>query len=298
MRLLSFFRPGTGARALGVDLGGQVGDLSAWGAAYPELQSMEALVAAGRDGLGLARRGRDELSRRTLTQFLYPAASLRVDAPLRRPGKIIGIGLNYRDHAIELNMPVPARPVVFAKFANAIVGPGEAVVMPPETARLDYEAELAVVIGRPARRVPLEAALDHVFGYACANDVSARDLQFQDSQWTPGKVCDTFLPLGPYIATADAVPEPQNLRIRLYVNGELRQDSSTAQMIFGVAELVHRLSQTMTLEPGDLILTGTPPGVAQGMKPEPRWLRPGDRLRVEIDEVGALENPVAAEPRG
>lgn len=295
MRLLSFFRPGTGVRALGVDLGDQVGDLSAWGAAHPELQSLEALVASGADGLALARRGRDELSRRTLPQFLHLAAGLRIDAPLRRPGKIICIGLNYRDHAIESNMPIPTRPIVFAKYANAIVGPGEAVVKPPETQKLDYEAELGFLIGRTARRVPLAAALDHVFGYACVNDVSARDLQLQDSQWLPGKACDTFLPFGPYVATTDAVPDPQNLRIRALVNGQVMQDSTTAQMIFGVAELVHRLSQTMTLEPGDLIITGTPPGVGMGRKPEPYWVQPGDVMRIEIEGLGALENPVAAE---
>lgn len=295
MRLLSFIRPAAGVRALGVDLGDHVGDLSAWGAAHPELQSMEAVIAAGADGLALARKGRDDLSRRTQPQFLHAAAAVKIDAPLRRPGKIICIGLNYRDHAIESNMPIPTRPIVFTKYANAIVAPGETVVKPPETQKLDYEAELGFIIGRTAKRVTMEAALNHVFGYACVNDVSARDLQLQDSQWLPGKACDTFLPFGPYIATADSVPDPQNLRIRAIVNGQVMQDSNTAQMIFGVAELVHRLSQTITLEPGDLVITGTPPGVGMGRKPDPYWVQPGDVMRIEIEGLGALENPVVAE---
>ncbi len=295
MRLLSFFRPGTTQPALGVDLGDHVGDLGAWGSDYAELQSMAALIAAGRPGLELARQGREALAWGTRPECLQPAASLRVDAPLRHSGKIIGIGLNYRDHAREANMPVPVRPILFAKYANTIVGPGEPVVRPAGVTQLDYEAELGVIIGSRARRVPLASALEHVFGYACTNDISARDLQFQDSQWQPGKTCDTFLPFGPYVVTAEAVPDPQNLRIRTLINGEVCQDSNTAQMVFSVAELIHRLSQTITLEPGDLILTGTPHGVGLARKPQPYWLQAGDRMRVEIEGLGALENPVAGE---
>jgi 2-keto-4-pentenoate hydratase/2-oxohepta-3-ene-1,7-dioic acid hydratase in catechol pathway len=174
-----------------------------------------------------------------------------------------------------------------------VVGPGADVVVPPDAEKIDYEAELAVVIGRRASAVPTGEALDHVAGYTCANDVSSRSLQFRSSQWLLGKAIDTFLPLGPYLVTADEVPDPQALGIRCLVNDELRQSSDTGQMIFGVAELVSFTSRTITLEPGDVLITGTPAGVAMAADP-PRYLRPGDRMRIEIDGVGELDNTVRA----
>ncbi|MGZ4114600.1 MAG: fumarylacetoacetate hydrolase family protein, partial [Actinomycetota bacterium] len=188
-------------------------------------------------------------------------ADVRPLAPVPRPGKIVCIGLNYRDHALEAGLPLPEVPILFPKFANSVIGPGEAILLPPETTEPDYEAELAVVIGRTARRVRVDEALGYVGGYTCANDVSARDLQNRTSQWMLGKAIDTFLPCGPWLVTADEVPDPQSLGIRLRLNGRELRSSSTAEMVFGVAELVAFVSRTCTLEPGDLIATGTPPGV-------------------------------------
>jgi 2-keto-4-pentenoate hydratase/2-oxohepta-3-ene-1,7-dioic acid hydratase in catechol pathway len=220
-----------------------------------------------------------------------PLAGLRLLAPVPRPGKIVCVGLNYRDHANETSQPIPSEPVLFSKYANSVVGPGADVVVPPDAEKIDYEAELAVVIGRRASAVPNGEALDHVAGYTCANDVSSRSLQFRSSQWLLGKAIDTFLPLGPYLVTADEVPDPQALGIRCLVNDELRQSSDTGQMIFGVAELVSFTSRTITLEPGDVLITGTPAGVGMAADP-PRYLRPGDRMRIEIDGVGELDNTV------
>jgi 2-keto-4-pentenoate hydratase/2-oxohepta-3-ene-1,7-dioic acid hydratase in catechol pathway len=222
-----------------------------------------------------------------------PLAELRLLAPVPRPGKIVCVGLNYRDHANETGQPIPSEPVLFSKYANSVDGPGADVVVPPDAEKIDYEAELAVVIGRRASAVPTGEALDHVAGYTCANDVSSRSLQFRSSQWLLGKAIDTFLPLGPYLVTADEVPDPQALGIRCLVNDELRQSSDTGQMIFGVAELVSFTSRTITLEPGDVLITGTPAGVAMAADP-PRYLRPGDRMRIEIDGVGELDNTVRA----
>jgi 2,4-diketo-3-deoxy-L-fuconate hydrolase len=220
-----------------------------------------------------------------------PLSSARVLAPVPRPGKVVCIGLNYRDHAAESGQPLPEEPILFPKFANSVVGPDAPIVVPPETEQPDYEAELAVVIGRPASRVRERDALAHVAGYTCANDVSARDLQFRGSQWMLGKAIDTFLPCGPWLVTADEITDPQALAIRCSIDGEVLQDSSTAQMVFGVAELVMFVSRTMTLEPGDLLVTGTPPGVGFARTP-PRWLRHGERVRVEIEGIGTLTNPV------
>jgi 2,4-didehydro-3-deoxy-L-rhamnonate hydrolase len=222
-----------------------------------------------------------------------PLAEVRLLAPVPRPGKIVCVGLNYRDHAKETGQAIPTEPVLFPKFANSVVGPGADVVVPPEAEQVDYEAELAVVIGRRASAVPAADALDHVAGYACANDVSARSLQFRSGQWLLGKAIDTFLPLGPWLVTADEVPDPQALGIRCLVNDELRQDSDTGQMVFGVAELIGFISRTLTLEPGDLLVTGTPSGVGMAADP-PRFLAPGDRMRVEIDGLGQLDNTVRA----
>jgi 2,4-diketo-3-deoxy-L-fuconate hydrolase len=214
--------------------------------------------------------------------------------PIARPGKIVAIGLNYEDHAEETGAPIPDKPVVFGKYPNTIVGPGAPIRIPPITEQVDYEAELAVVIGERAKNVSEAEALDYVFGYANSNDVSARDLQFSEGgQWTRSKSIDTFLPLGPYVATRDEVPDPQNLYIRAILNGETVQDGTTAKMIFSVAELVSFLSRGMTLEPGDVIITGTPPGVGMARDPQ-LWMKPGDEITIEIEGLGTLTNPVEA----
>lgn len=213
--------------------------------------------------------------------------------PIERPGKIVCVGLNYRDHAEEQGAPLPERPILFAKWPNAVIGPGEPIVIPPITEKVDYEAELGVVIGSRIRGVSVENALEAVAGYLCVNDVSARDLQFGDGQWTRGKSPDTFCPLGPRLVPAAEVPDPQALRIRAILNGETMQESTTAMMVFGVAELIAFISQAITLEPGDLIATGTPAGVGVFREP-PVFMRPGDEITIEIEELGALTNPVRA----
>jgi 2-keto-4-pentenoate hydratase/2-oxohepta-3-ene-1,7-dioic acid hydratase in catechol pathway len=215
-------------------------------------------------------------------------------APVPRPGKIVCIGLNYRDHAAESNMQIPEKPVVFSKFSTAVIAPGEPVVLPATSTQVDYEAELAVVIGRHAKHVTADRAYDYVLGYTAFNDVSARDFQFGDGQWQRGKSCDTFAPMGQTIVTTDQLGDPHKLSIKLVLNGQTMQDSNTDQLIFGVPALIEFLSQSMTLEPGDVIATGTPSGVGFARKP-PVFLKPGDQMEVLIEGMGGLGNPVVSE---
>lgn len=215
-------------------------------------------------------------------------------APVPRPAKILCIGLNYRDHAAESKMPIPEKPVVFSKFSTCVIAPGEAVVLPSTSQQVDYEAELAVVIGRRAKHVTADRAYDYVLGYTAFNDVTARDFQFGDGQWQRGKSCDTFAPMGQSIVTADAVPDPHKLPIKLTLNGQTMQESNTDQLIFGVPALIEFISQTITLEPGDVIATGTPAGVGFARKP-PVFLKPGDRMEVMIEGVDGVGNPVISE---
>jgi 2-keto-4-pentenoate hydratase/2-oxohepta-3-ene-1,7-dioic acid hydratase in catechol pathway len=213
---------------------------------------------------------------------------------ITRPGKIVCVGLNYRDHAEEGGLELPEAPLLFAKWPNTLIGDGDPIVLPPESTQVDYEAELGVVIGAIARRVAERDALDHVEGYICLNDVTARDLQFGDGQWTRGKSPDTFCPVGPRLVAREEIDDPQALGIRCLLNGEAMQDSSTAQMIFSVAEIIAYVSQMITLEPGDLIATGTPAGV--GVFRDPKvLLEDGDEVSVEIQGVGTLTNPVQKE---
>jgi 2-keto-4-pentenoate hydratase/2-oxohepta-3-ene-1,7-dioic acid hydratase in catechol pathway len=213
--------------------------------------------------------------------------------PIERPGKIVCVGLNYRDHAEEQGVALPEEPLLFAKWPNALIGPGDAIVIPPLVTQCDYEAELGVVVGSRVKNVSKENALEAVRGYICANDVSARDLQFSDGQWSRGKSPDTFCPIGPRLVPAADVRDPHDLWIRATVGGEVLQDSTTANLIFGVDEIISHISQTMTLEPGDLILTGTPAGVGIFRSPR-RLLEPGDEVTIEIEGLGALTNPVVA----
>ena len=212
--------------------------------------------------------------------------------PIPRPGKIVCVGLNYRDHAEEQGVDLPAAPLFFAKYTTSLIGPGDAIVIPPVVTKCDYEAELGVVLGATVRNVSKENALEAVAGYVVANDVSARDLQFADGQWTRGKSPDTFCPVGPLVPAAE-VPDPHALRIRAILNGETMQDSNTSNQIFGVAEVISFVTQAITLEPGDLIITGTPAGVGAFRKP-PVWLQPGDEITIEIDGVGRITIPVTA----
>jgi acylpyruvate hydrolase len=212
-------------------------------------------------------------------------------APVPRPGKLICIGLNYRDHAKEGNLPLPEKPVIFSKFSTCVIAPGEPVVLPTTSQQVDYEAELAVVIGRHAKNIAADRAYDCVLGYTAFNDVTARDFQFSDGQWQRGKSCDTFAPMGQTILTRDMVPDPHKLSIRLTLNGETMQDSNTDQLIFGVPRLIEFISASITLEPGDMIATGTPAGVGFARNP-PVFLQPGDEMEVSIETVGGMNNPV------
>ena len=220
-----------------------------------------------------------------------PQADARFAPPVLNPGKIICVGLNYADHIAESKVERPGRIVLFAKFSSSLIAHGEAVIYPSITTELDYEGELAVVIGQRARNVPVESALDYVGGYTIINDVSARDLQSSEPQWIRGKTLDTFAPLGPVVLDAAAAPPVGEMRLRTLVNGEVRQDASCGQMITGVPELIAYISAGITLEPGDIIATGTPSGVALGMTP-PVYLKPGDKVSIAITGIGELVNTV------
>lgn len=225
---------------------------------------------------------------------IVPLSKVRLLAPLPRPPKIICIGLNYRDHAAECNAEIPAVPTVFSKYSTAVIGPGDAIVLPKNSSQPDYEAEFAVVIGKGGRHISQDRWREHVFGYTNHNDVSARDVQEATSQWMMGKTFDTFAPMGPAIVTADEIPDPQAQDIQMIINGEVLQSSNTAQMVFGVGYLIEHLSSVFTLEPGDIISTGTPGGVGVARTP-PRWLRPGDHVVVRIAGIPELHNEVQAE---
>ena len=253
----------------------------------------EGAVEALSDLLSGSSADADRDAETSGAQLLDPD-TVELRAPLLAPGKIVCVGLNYHDHCREQGIPPPGHPILFAKFANAVTHPGAPVRQPSITEQLDFECELAVVIGRRATRVTPEDALDHVFGYTILNDVTARDLQRADRQWLRAKGSDGFAPIGPVILTADELADPQRLPIRSSVNGETWQDSTTAEMVFDVAALISFASRSITLEPGDILSTGTPAGVGHFQDP-PRYLRPGDVMRCEIGGIGALENPIVAE---
>ncbi|HEV8042657.1 MAG TPA: fumarylacetoacetate hydrolase family protein [Bryobacteraceae bacterium] len=223
-----------------------------------------------------------------------PLSSVTLLAPVPRPPKLICVGLNYRDHAIESKMEIPKVPTIFSKFPSAVIAAGQRIVLPKNSAQPDYEAEFAFVIGRGGRHIPAERWQEHVFGYTVINDVSARDFQMATSQWLMGKTFDTFAPMGPHIVSADEIPDPHALDISLTINGEVLQHSNTRELIFKIPELVAFLSSVFTLEPGDVVSTGTPAGVGVARKP-PRFLRPGDDVVVRVERIGELRNPVVAE---
>lgn len=285
MRLCTFRT--TGEPLLGAQTAGGFVDLRAVDPQLPP--SLHALLSGGADALARARRAlgavRDE--------HVLPRERITLLPPIPNPSKIVCIGLNYRDHAAEVGLALPEYVTVFAKWPNVLVGDSAPIVIPAESHRVDYEAELAFVIGTRARHVDEAHAYDAVAGYTCFNDVSVRDYQMRTSQWTFGKVFDTHGPCGPVLVTRDEIPDPHALRIRCSIDGEALQDSSTAQLVFGIPRLVAELSAVMTLEPGDIVATGTPAGVGTSRKPK-RWIRPGERVRVEIEGIGVLENPAVA----
>ena len=250
--------------------------------------------------LDVIEGGPDALHRvRSFAETGAPGASFPIDsvqllAPIPRPPKIICIGLNYRDHAIESKLEIPTTPVVFSKYASSVIGTGEAIVLPKNSVKPDYEAEFAVVIGKNGRHIKAENWEEYVFGYTNLNDVSARDFQMATSQWMIGKTFDTFAPMGPYLVTKDEIADPHNLNISLTINGETLQKSNTRELIFRIPQLIEHLSSVFTLEPGDVISTGTPSGVGFSFNP-PRWLRAGDSVTVKVEGLGELTNPVVAE---
>jgi 2-keto-4-pentenoate hydratase/2-oxohepta-3-ene-1,7-dioic acid hydratase in catechol pathway len=221
-----------------------------------------------------------------------PLEKARLRPPISRPGKIICVGRNYAEHARERGAEVPTQPIFFLKSWNTICGPGDPIKLPPNSSQVDYEAELAVVIGKGGKEIPEEKAYEHIAGYMILNDVSARDMQAADKQWFRGKSCDTFAPIGPWIVTTEEIPDPHALHISLALNGQTLQDSSTANMIFKIPYLVSYLSQSLTLEPGDIISTGTPEGIGASRTP-PVFLRAGDSVSITIEKIGTLTNPVA-----
>jgi len=249
---------------------------------YPDL------VAFLEDG-DRARQAALKLAGNPSAAAMHPLSAVKLLAPLPKPPKFICIGLNYRDHAIESGLPIPATPTVFAKFSNAVIGPGDTIQIPKVSQEVDYEAELAFVIGRRGKDVAAAQWKDCVFGYTIVNDVSARDFQRATSQWVIGKTFDTFAPMGPELVSADEVEDPHSLHISCEVNGRVLQDSTTSQLIFRIPELVAYLSQVMTLEPGDIVSTGTPPGVGFARKP-PVFLQPGDEVVVKVEGLGELRN--------
>ncbi len=250
--------------------------------------SVLGILEAGPDALARASAAADSASES------LDAATVKLAAPIPNPGKILCIGLNYADHAAESGQPLPDYPIVFSKYSNTVIGSGDAIILPKVTDQVDYEAELGFVIGRRGRHISEADALDYVAGYMPINDVSARDYQERVSQWTMGKSFDTFAPMGPALVTADEVGDPHNLAIRLWIGNEVLQDSNTSQLIFSVPKLVADISEVLTLEPGDIVSTGTPPGVG-GARTPPRWLRAGETCHIEIEKLGVLSNPIVAE---
>ena len=264
-------------------------------------EDIVSLRGAGFEDIGSVVAGGPDALDRVQRWLRYPppgdvvrASQAQLRAPLVRPPKVICVGLNYGAHARESKMEIPDVPTIFCKFPTAIIGSGEAIILPKSSSKPDYEAELAFVIGRRGRHVPADRWREYVFGYANFNDVSARDYQMRTSQWMIGKTFDTFAPMGPALVTADEVPDPHTLRISTTINGEVLQDSNTSDLIFKIPDLVAYLSSVFTLEPGDVVATGTPSGVGFARKP-PRWLVPGDEVVIRVEGLGELRNPVRAE---
>jgi len=251
---------------------------------YPTLLSF---IEAGAPALSAARA-------LLTTAPRIPLAEAKLHAPVTRPPRVFGIGLNYLRHAIESNMPVPAFPVVFLKLSSSVIGPDTAIILPKLSTQPDYEAEFGFVIGKPGYQIPEASAMDYVLGYTVINDVSARDIQLSTSQWNLGKSFPTFTPIGPSITTADEVPDPHNLRISLTINGETLQDSNTSDLIFKIPALIAYISSITPLEAGDIVSTGTPEGVGLGRTPK-RWLKPNEEVIVTIEKLGSLRNPTVAE---
>ncbi|MDB5084778.1 MAG: 5-carboxymethyl-2-hydroxymuconate isomerase [Bacilli bacterium] len=271
------------------------------GANLPE--TMEEVLSVGGEALAKLEKYVNQVAESGRSDLFVKEDTVAIGPAVPNPGKIICVGTNYRRHAEESKMPIPQVPIIFNKFNNTIAAHGDVIDIPFNTTQADYEAELTIVIGKTAKRVSTEQALDYVIGYCNVNDLSARDLQFRTHQWLLGKSCDGFSPVGPYLVTSDEVGDPNSLKVRTYVNGEIRQNSNTSDMIFSCAEIVSYISQHMTLNAGDIILTGTPEGVVfNGFdgkvthhKPHLQWLKDGDEITIEVEKLGRLTNRMRQE---
>lgn len=281
MKICTFQQPG-GQPEAGVVRDGQVVSLAVAGFA-----DTLSLIAGGVEALAKARQHAESVPG-------VPLAGVKLLAPIPRPPKVICVGLNYRDHAEESKMEIPTVPTIFCKFPTSVIGPSDNIVLPKNSAKPDYEAEFAFVIGKGGRHIKNADWQQHVFGYMNLNDVSARDFQMATTQWIMGKTFDTFCPCGPWLVTADEIADPHTLDISIQINGEVLQNSNTKHLIFRIPDLIEHLSSVFTLEPGDIVSTGTPAGVGFARKP-PRWLKPGDDVVVKVQGLGELRNPVAAE---
>jgi len=258
----------------------------------PEL--FEDFITLGTEGIETSEKLLNDATKNDVKYASSPV-DVTLLPPITFPPKIVCLGLNYRDHAAEQNATIPDEPIIFIKPHTTIIGPNESIVKPSFVKMLDYEAELAIVVGRKAKNVPVSKARSYIFGFTILNDVSARDFQFKDKQWTRGKSFDTFAPTGPCITTMKQLQDTSNLSIRTWVNNELRQNSTTKNMVFNPYEIIHHLSRIMTLEPCDVIATGTPAGVGFALKPQPKFLQHDDIVRIEIEKIGILENTVIEE---
>jgi len=257
----------------------------------------KAGVISGNQVIGLGKDMLSVIAAGTLPAITGPAydlAAVKLLAPIPRPPKFICVGMNYRDHAREAGVDIPSIPTIFSKFSNVVIGPGAPIVLPKNSTRPDYEAEFAFVIGPGGRHIPAARAMDHVFGYTIVNDVSARDHQTTTSQWLISKSFDTFAPMGPWIVTRDEIADPHALDLTLEIGGQILQHSNTRELVFGIPALIEYISSVVTLEPGDIVATGTPAGVGFARKP-PRYLQPGDEVVIRIQDIGELRNPVQEE---
>lgn len=280
MRIVTFQQAGK-APEPGVVVDSKVVSLASAG--YPDVVS---LIASGKTG--------DAAARQVSAKDGHDLASVKLLAPIPRPPKVICIGLNYRDHALESGMEIPKVPTIFNKFSSSVIGPGDNIVLPKNSEKPDYEAEFAFVVGRGGRHIPEASWRDHIYGYTIVNDVSARDYQMATTQWLMGKTFDTFCPMGPWIVTADEIADPHALDIKMTIDGKVLQNSNTRELIFKIPALLAYISGVCTLEAGDIVSTGTPAGVGLGFKP-PRWLRAGEECVVSVQGIGELRNRAIAE---
>lgn len=309
MKLVSF--TANRKRSIGVLLDHKIIDLIAACKVYQgklgsgtrliDSSDMVQFLGLGKEGIRTAQRVVDLVESKMsdkkpgkseVSGLFFELSAVKLHAPVSNPRKMVCLGLNYSDHAKEAGKPEPKEPILFSKPPTAIADPEQPILYPRISKKVDYEVELALVIGRKGKDIAVEDAFDFIAGYTVFNDVSARDIQFGDGQWFRGKSFDTFAPMGPYLVTKEHVPDPNNLRLGTEVNGEPRQNGTTANMIFRVPYVVAFISQVMTLEPGDIIATGTPAGVGIFAKPEPRLLKPGDVVEAWVENIGTLRNPV------